>query len=154
MRKHSWFHIGLIFFVFDFVGLLTASASPAKRSITEKDLFEFVWIGDRQMSPDGSRVVYVRVTVNEKKDGYDTSVWMVPVAGNEPPRQLTNGPHDSSPGWSPDGQSLIFLRAPEKKGKPAPAQLCLLSMAGGDAFPFTTLPTGAADPEWSRSEER
>ena len=55
-----------------------APAAPAKRSITEKDLFDFVWIGDPQMSPDGARVAYVRVTVNEKKEGYNTSIWMVP----------------------------------------------------------------------------
>jgi hypothetical protein len=48
-------------------------AAPAKRNITEKHLFDFVWIGDPQMSPDGSRVTYVRVSVNEKKTGYDVS---------------------------------------------------------------------------------
>ena len=58
-----------------------APAAPAKRNITEKDLFAFVWIGDPQMSPDGTRVAFVRVTVNEKKDGYNTSIWMVPTAG-------------------------------------------------------------------------
>ena len=42
-------------------------AAPAKRNITEKDLFDFVWIGDPQVSPDGARVAYVRVTVNEKE---------------------------------------------------------------------------------------
>ena len=57
-----------------------APAAPAKRNITEKDLFAFVWIGDPQMSPDGTRVAFVRVTVNEKKDGYDTSIWMVATA--------------------------------------------------------------------------
>src|SRR5436305_1394167 len=51
--------------------LLAAShaASAAKRSITETDLFKFVWTADPQISPDGRQVVYVRVTVNEKKDG-------------------------------------------------------------------------------------
>ncbi|PYJ07695.1 MAG: hypothetical protein DMF06_14930, partial [Verrucomicrobia bacterium] len=47
-----------------------ASASAAeKRNITEKDLFNFIWIGDTQVSPDGTRVAFVRVTVNEKKEG-------------------------------------------------------------------------------------
>ena len=55
--------------------------APPKRNITEKDLFDFVWIGDPQMSPDGSRVTYVRVSVNEKKTGYNTAIWMVPTTG-------------------------------------------------------------------------
>ena len=126
-----------------------ASAAPAKRNITEKDLFDFVWIGDPQVSPDGARVAYVRVTVNEKKEGYDTSLWMVPTAGDAAPRQLTSGPHDTGPRWSPDGQWLAFSRATEKDGKPEPPQLCLLPMAGGDAFVFTDLPKGTSNPKWS-----
>ena len=127
----------------------SASSAPAKRGITEKDLFDFVWIGDPQLSPDGTRVAYVRVTVNEKKEGYDTAIWTVPTAGKEEPRQLTSGPRDSSPRWSPDGQWLVFTRSVEKEGKKQPPQLCLLPMTGGDAFVFTDLPKGASDPKWS-----
>ena len=126
-----------------------AQAAPAKRGITEKDLFAFVWIGDPQVSPDGSRVVHVRVTVNEKKDGYDTSIWMAPTTGEEAPRQLTSGPHDSAPRWSPDGKWIVFSRTLERDDKKQPPQLCLLPMAGGDAFVFTDLPKGASDPKWS-----
>jgi len=88
-------------------------AFAQKRSITEKDLFQFNWIGDPQISPDGSRVAFVKVSVNEKKDGYDTSLWSVSLRGDEPPRRMTSGNHDSSPRWSPDGKWLVFLRAPE-----------------------------------------
>ena len=126
-----------------------AQAAPAKRAITEKDLFAFVWIGDPQVSLDGTHVVYVRVTVNEKKDGYDTSISMAPTTAEEAPRQLTSGPHDSAPRWSPDGKWIVFSRALEKEGKKQPPQLCLLPMAGGDAFVFTDLPKGASDPKWS-----
>ncbi|MGI8431598.1 MAG: S9 family peptidase [Chthoniobacterales bacterium] len=126
------------------------AAEPAKpRNITEKDLFDFVWIGDPQISPDGTQAVYVRVVVNKKKEGYDTSLWIVPTSGAEPPRQLTSGPHDNGPRWSPDGKFLAFMRAVEADGKPQPPQLCLLPLAGGDAFVFTDLPKGAGGPTWS-----
>jgi len=104
--------------------LLLAALAPnglsaaEKRNITEKDLFRFVWIGDPQVSPDGSRVAFVRVSVNEKKEGYDTSIWMVATAGGEEPRRLTTGTHDSTPRWSPDGKYLVFVRSTEKEGKP------------------------------------
>src|ERR1700758_4512735 len=125
------------------------SGFAQKRNITEKDLWDFVWIGDPQVSPDGARVAFVRVTVNEKKEGYNTSIWSVPTAGGEEPHQLTKGDHDSTPRWSSDGKFLLFVRASEKDGKPEPAQLSILPMAGGDSFSFTDLPKGAGNPVWA-----
>src|SRR4051794_5260815 len=129
------------------LGIGTALAE--KRAITGKDLWDFVWVGDPQVSPDGARVAFVRVTVNEKKEGYSTSIWSVPVAGDEAPRQLTKGDHDTMPSWSPDGKFLLFLRSTEKNGKPEPPQLAMLPMAGGDSFVFTDLPRGAGNPVWA-----
>src|SRR6266481_905919 len=132
-----------------FIALGIAPLFAEKRAITEKDLFNFVWIGDPQVSPDGSRVAFVRVTVNDKKEGYNTSIWSVPVAGGEAPRQLTKGDHDSTPRWSLNGKFLLFLRSTEKDGKSEPPQLAMLPMAGGDSFVFTDLPKGAGSPVWA-----
>src|SRR5437588_1279898 len=142
--RHSCFVICLLTLI---VGI--GSLFAQKRNITEKDLWDFAWIGDPQVSPDGSRVAFVRVTVNEKKEGYNTSIWSVPTAGGEEPHQLTKGDHDSTPQWSPDGKFLLFVRATEKDGKPEPSQLSILPMAGGDSFTFTDLPKGASNPVWS-----
>src|SRR5881409_1401107 len=138
------------FFTSFVIFLAAIAVLPAqKRAITEKDLWDFVWIGDPQISPDSSRVAFVRVTVNEKKEGYNTSIWSVPIAGEEAPHQLTKGDHDSAPGWSPDGKFLLFVRTTEKYGKPEPAQLATLPTAGGDSFVFTDLPKGAGNPVWA-----
>src|SRR5262245_48021111 len=145
--RHSFVIRHLCFVIVFALGIGTALAE--KRLITEKDLWDFVWIGDPQVSPDGARVAFVRVTVNEKKEGYNTSIWSVPVAGGEAPRQLTKGDHDTTPRWSPDGKFLLFLRSTEKDGKPEPPQIALLPMAGGDSFVFTDLPRGAGSPVWA-----
>src|SRR5512141_268369 len=99
-----------------------------KRPITAKDLWAFTWIGDPQLSPDASRVAFVRVVVDKKHTGYETSIWSVSTKGGEPQR-LTSGIHDSQPRWSPDGMRLAFVRANERDGKPQPGQLYVLSMS-------------------------
>jgi dipeptidyl aminopeptidase/acylaminoacyl peptidase len=119
-----------------------------KRNITEKDLFNFNWIADPQVAPDGSRVAFVKVTVNDRKDGYNTSIWMVSTATGET-KQLTSGIRDSAPRWSPDGKYLVFVRVTEKDGRPDVPQLFMLSMDGGEAFQFTSVPRGAGNPQWS-----
>jgi dipeptidyl aminopeptidase/acylaminoacyl peptidase len=125
------------------------ASRAAKRPITETDLFKFVWTADPRISPDGKQVAYVRVTVNEKKDGYDTALWIVPADGSEPPRPFTSGPADSAPRWSPDGTRLAFVRSVKKDDKRQPPQIYLLSTKGGEAVALTDLPDGAGDPLWS-----
>src|SRR5882762_6320454 len=89
------------------VALCLATALPGadRRPITETDIYSFRWIANPRISPDGSRVVYTYVTVNQKKDGYDTSLWIIPTSGGTA-RQLTSGPRDTSPQWSRDGKLL------------------------------------------------
>ncbi len=134
--------------VLSVIVLLTFTAAAQKRNITEKDLFDFAWVADPQISPDGSTVAFVKVTVNGAKTTYDTSIWAVPTSGGDPHR-LTSGNRDSSPRWSPDGKYMTFVRAPETPGPNAAPQLYMLSMAGGDSWAYTSIPRGAGGAGWS-----
>ena len=51
-----------------------------RRLISESDILQFVWVADPQITPDGSTIAFVRVVVNEQKDDYETSIWLVPRA--------------------------------------------------------------------------
>ena len=131
-------------------------AAPQTRSITEKDLFDFVWVANPQLSPDGTRVAFTRVNVDEKRTGYETSIWAVATSGGEAPVRMTNGKHDAQPRWSPDGKRIAFVRAGEKDeaGKTKPPQIALLSLEGGEARIITDLPKGASSPLWSPDGKR
>src|SRR5580700_1466891 len=130
--------------------LLASVVFAQKRNITEKDIFAFTWIGDTQLSPDGSRAAYVQTTVNAKRDGYDTALYLLDTAQPmTPPRRLTNGPHDAQPRWSPDGTQIAFTRAVEKDGKPQPPQLYLLSLAGGEPVQVSAMEKGVGSPQWA-----
>ena len=137
-------------------GLATATVpaaqpapAPERRPISEKDLFKFVWIADPQISPDGSQIAFVRVSVDEKADQYDTAIWIVPTDGSGAPRRLTAGTRDTSPRWSADGRQLAFVRPIEKDGRPQPPQIHAMSLLGGESRPVTDIPRGAANPAWS-----
>ncbi len=126
-----------------------AQAADGRRLITESDLLKFVWVADPQVSPDGTRIVFVRVVANEEDDDYETSLWIVPASGAEPPRRLTSGTRDTTPRWAPDGRQLAFVRAIERDGRTQPAQVYVLALDGGEARPVTDVARGAAAPAWS-----
>ena len=126
------------------------------RAITDKDLFDFIWVTNPQLSPDGTQVAFTRVNVDEKRTGYETSIWMVTTSGREPPVRMTNGKHDAQPRWSPDGKHIAFVRGGDKdeSGKPKPPQIAMLSLAGGEARVITDLPKGASSPVWAPDNKR
>ena len=146
------------------LALLAPRVLPAaeKRPIAETDLFQFVWVADPQISPDGKQVVFVRVSADKKKDGYDTALWIVPTDAGQPARPFTAGSKDSAPRWSPDGRWLVFLRVPDAKADakadakgdakgdaPADPQLWLISATGGEAVALTDIPKGVGSAAWS-----
>src|SRR5215471_187180 len=112
--------------------ILVVTAAPipraaAKRPITETDLYKFTWIADPQIAPSAESVAFVQVTVNEKDNRYESSIYSVPVGGGRAPERLTSGTRDTSPRWSPDGRWIAFVR-PGEKDTP---QIFLLSTRGG-----------------------
>jgi len=134
----------------------TQTTGSHKRFLTEKDLFDFVWVANPQLAPDGAHVAFTRVTVDEKRTNYETSIWIAAAKGKEIPIRMTNGKHDTQPRWSPDGQHIVFVRGGDKdeSGKPKPGQLAMLSLSGGEASTITDLPKGASNPVWSPDGKR
>ncbi|HXW04365.1 MAG TPA: S9 family peptidase [Vicinamibacterales bacterium] len=132
--------------------VIAATALPGlaqRRPISERDLYAFVWVADPQISPDGSQVAFVRVTVDERQDTYDSAIWIVKADGSGEPRPLTSGTRDTSPRWARDGRRLAFVRSVEQDGRPQPPQVFVLDMNGGEPWPLTDMPRGAANPAWA-----
>ena len=122
--------------------LLCLTQSAGARPTVHQDLYDFQWIGEMQLSPRGDQVALVRTTVDEKKTGYETSIWVTSTRHPEEPRKLTPGPKDRAPRWSPDGRSLAFVSG--KKG-----QLVVTSADGSVSHKFSPLPRPVSSPLWS-----
>src|SRR3954468_582238 len=100
------------------IAVALASSQPraaAKRPITEHDLMKFTWIADPQISPDGATVAFVQVTVNEKDNKYESSLYTVATSSGAAPVRVTNGTRDTTPRWAPDGSSIAFVRPNDKE---------------------------------------
>ena len=124
------------------------------RGITPEDYFNFEFLSDPQLSPDGKLVSYVVTTVDQKQNRRYSSVWMVAADGSRTPWQFTTSPQSStSPRWSGDGQNLAFLSSRSSagtSGNDSPRnQVYLLSMKGGEARRLTNLKNGISSFEWS-----
>src|SRR5437763_842558 len=115
------------------------------RNITDTDLYRFKWIADPQISPDGSQIAYVLVTVADKHDNYNTALWIVPSSGGSP-RQLRAG----SAGPATDRASSSSLTATSSRtmsrrvrksspfrGRAGKSRRWLASMARLVAYPST-----------------
>lgn len=108
--------------------------------------------GSVSIAPDGSAAVITLTRPDLEEDTYASALWLVPTDGGEP-RQLTNGPSDQSPAYSPDGKWIAFTRA-AKGERP---QLYVMSTAGGEPRRVTDpeqVKAGAGAPVWSPNSRR
>ncbi|HXU23244.1 MAG TPA: S9 family peptidase, partial [Tepidiformaceae bacterium] len=123
---------------------------PCVRAMTPDDLYNITWMGDCDISPDGSRVAYVSTNLDRESDSYRSAIWVVDTQGGAP-RQFTAGAkRDSAPRWSPDGQWLAFL---SERGEEKP-QLALMPADGGESRLLSKLPFGAGPAVWSPDSTR
>ncbi|MHC4416273.1 MAG: S9 family peptidase [Planctomycetota bacterium] len=126
----------------------------ARQRVTPEDLLKFHLVSDPQISPDASRIVFVKKHVGEKNE-YVTNLWMADSAARAgwaagsggdagsgesgEPRQFTNGGKDTHPRWSPKGDRIAFIGGRDKH-KP---QLYVIGARGGEAVALTKLPEGS-----------
>jgi acylaminoacyl-peptidase len=109
------------------------------------DVFELEYAGDPNISPDGSRIVYVRTFYDIMTDRERSNLWLINFDGSDN-RPLLSGQEDfSSPRWSPDGTKLLYV-ASDENGK---SQLFLRWMDTGQTAMLTHVERGLGGISWS-----
>jgi Tol biopolymer transport system component len=87
---------------FMFLLLLTSSfqvftQTPEKKGLSPTDYFDFVFVSKPQISPDGTKIVFVKTTVNEDASGRHSHLYII--QNDQAPRRFTQGDSDKSPQW-------------------------------------------------------
>ena len=112
------------------------------------DLINVSSIGSPRLSPDGNFILYTLSEANWDENKRISHIWRVDKDGKNK-LQMTQGENgESSPSWSPDGDSFAFI---SKRGSDDEEknQIYLISNHGGEATKLTNHHTSVSNIQWS-----
>ena len=85
------------------------SSANAQNIFKNLDVFDLQYVRDPQISPDGTKIVYVRTEMDIMKDGRSSSLWIINSDGTDHQKLTSNSYSESNPVWSPDGNRISFI---------------------------------------------
>lgn len=107
------------------------------------DLEGEISLSNPALAPDGKTAVFIHSQKDFDKNTYLRKLMLIDIPSGRY-RILTDRRGVSQPAWAPDGQSLAFLASGD-----GGAQIYLLPLAGGEAYPITQAPGGVRRFVWS-----
>jgi len=143
--KSKFYPVVLVLLIFC---VLSAFSQDGTEPILATDLLKLKVINQIDISPDGSKVVFVLSSMGKDDGGqyrYYRHLWLIDLEDPTSPIQLTYGDrNDSSPTWSPNGSQIAFVRQHKKR-----PQVWILPLRGGEAYRVSDAEFGASNPQWS-----
>ena len=126
--------------------VFAATVLAQKRPITHEDVWLMKRTGAPTVSPDGKWAVMPVTEPSYDSAKTASDLWIVPVDGSGPPRQLTHTlAPETSAVFSPDSKRIAF--ATKREGDEFP-QIYVLPLDGGEAMRIANVATGASNPQW------
>lgn len=113
------------------------------KKVTFEDLYSFHFLSDIAVSPDEQHLVFSQHQADEKKNGYNSCLWLMDTATGAH-HQITFGGGERGAKWL-DAQNIMFSanRSEEKGSK----YYKLNVLEGGEAQPLLTIPERVASLE-------
>ncbi|MCP2036180.1 dipeptidyl aminopeptidase/acylaminoacyl peptidase [Planomicrobium sp. HSC-17F08] len=121
----------------------------AKNAVEIKDLSKLVSVTDPQISPDGSKALFIRTHIDEEENTYTAHLHHMDLASGGVTQWTYGKERVSSPAWSADGKYVAFLSTRDDKN-----QLYVMPATGGEAQALTDFEKGVNGFFWSPCSEK
>jgi len=131
------------------VGGFAFADEPNQDHFQNTDVFELEVAADPQISPDGSRIVYVRQSNDIMTDRARANLWIVDARGGQHRPLLSGTDSYSSPRWSPDSTRIAYISSAEGRGP----ELYVRWMNTGQTALVSNLATSPSGIAWSPDGE-
>ena len=122
--------------------LITVNFGFAQDNLDYLDIFQLEWVSDPQISPDGSKIIYVRNYNDIMVDRNYSNLWIINVDGSDNKPLTTGNQNDFAPRWSTDGKKLLY-----KSNRDGSTQLYLRWLDGATEAKLTNFKTGFGNAE-------
>ena len=121
-----------------------AAQSDAADRFQLADVFQLELAADPQISPDGSKIVYVRSFMDIMTDRRRSNLWIIDYDGTDHRPLTTGNANYSSPRWSPDGSRLLYVSSADGS-----SQIYVRFIDDGQTAKLTNLQMSPSSITWS-----
>ncbi|MCB0462685.1 MAG: S9 family peptidase [Flavobacteriaceae bacterium] len=113
------------------------------------DIFSMEYISDPQISPDGTKIVYVRNFKDVMTDRNLSNIWITNFDGTNMRPLTTGNQNDFNPIWSHDGKKILFKSNKEDDKM----KLYMMWVDTKEIMPLTNLPQSPSQIAWSNNDQ-
>ena len=113
------------------------------------DIFNMEFISSPEISPDGTKIVYVRNFKDVMTDKNLSNIWISNYDGSNMRPLTTGNQNDFGPKWSHDGKKIVFKSNKED----SKMKLYLMWLDTKEVVPLTNLPQSPGQVTWSHNDQ-
>ena len=105
-------HFFILLFIISFK--FSSFSQNTKAVFTDLDVFDLQYVKNPQISPDGSQIVYRRMTFDILKDRAVGNLWMINSSGINNQKLTSRESSEYGAIWSPNGDRLAFISSTDE----------------------------------------
>lgn len=127
----------------------TIGHSQIRSNLKLTDIFNLEYVSDPQISPDGSKIIYVRNFKDIMTDKNLSNLWIVNFDGTHHRPLTTGNQNDSYPRWSHDGKKIVYKSNREDNK----TKLYLMWLDTNTSMPLTNSSQVPREVAWSYDDK-